>query len=86
MAIPYFGDKGAFRPQTSDLLPQDLYLAARVVNAYAHAGRETTMFFKSARTPSCARERLSNVTDELHDRIDSQQWRTPRRRFATPPS
>ncbi|GAA5957380.1 hypothetical protein JCM8115_006973 [Rhodotorula mucilaginosa] len=45
MAIPYFGDKGPFRPQTSDLLPQDLYLAWRVVNAYAHAGRETTMFF-----------------------------------------
>ena len=46
MAIPYFGDKGPFRPQTSDLLPQDLYLAWRVINAYVHAGRETTMFFK----------------------------------------
>ncbi|GAA5876389.1 hypothetical protein JCM3774_005318 [Rhodotorula dairenensis] len=46
MAIPYFGDdKDAFRPQTSDLLPQDLYVAWRVVNAYAQAGRETVMFF-----------------------------------------
>lgn len=46
MAIPYFGDADAFRPQTSDLLPQDLFGAWRVVNAYAQAGRETVMFFK----------------------------------------
>ncbi|GAA5993440.1 hypothetical protein JCM10908_002191 [Rhodotorula pacifica] len=50
MAIPFFGnddkDKDrSFRPQTSDLLPEDLFVAWRVVNAYAQAGRETVMFF-----------------------------------------
>lgn len=44
MCIPLF--PGGFRPQTSDLLPEDLVAGWRLVRAYADVGRETFCFFK----------------------------------------
>ncbi|GAA5886914.1 hypothetical protein JCM6882_009382 [Rhodosporidiobolus microsporus] len=45
MAIPHFGPRGTFRPQTSDLVPEDLAVAWRIVEAYERAEREAVCFF-----------------------------------------
>ncbi|GAA5831711.1 hypothetical protein JCM11251_000803 [Rhodosporidiobolus azoricus] len=45
MVIPHFGKNGTFRPQTSDLIPEDLAIAWRVVDGYEQAGREAVLFF-----------------------------------------
>lgn len=46
MIVPSFGEGRPFRPQTSDLLEEDLEAAWEVVSAYAEEGREVVMFFK----------------------------------------
>ncbi|GAA5979085.1 hypothetical protein JCM11641_004968 [Rhodosporidiobolus odoratus] len=45
MLVPHFSEGESFRPQTSDLIPEDLAVAWKVVQAYADDGREAACFF-----------------------------------------